>query len=464
MTKRSTPSALTLPSVRVDVVEQGQSAHHQCTKCEIEKNIKFKTAGLEAYCLANWDARVFDAMVLAAAVQFCDHIKARPKTGWGREITLRVPVHDPAHWNSPDVSGHLHEALGFLTGDRWAIEFVGRKSAAERPRQATLSMPDGSRVIIPYSDGLDSRAVSGIIAKEKGDRLIRVRMGSKLLGGGYDKSVRLPFALVPYRVKFGREKSVESSGRSRGFKFALLSAIAAFLSQAEEIVVPESGQGVLGPTLIPVGQAYDDFRNHPLFTNRMSAFIKALFGHEVSYRFPRLWYTKGETLAEYITQYGEQANWKDSWSCWRSNRQVSVEGHKRQCGICAACMLRRLSVHAAGGHEDPTNYIWEDLSAPEFAKGAASGFELKNPRGAHYEYAIAGVLHLDHLADLRHSDANRSTLDRKVMQLSHSLGLSEQETATKLNRLLERHESEWKAFLESLGPQSFVARWVSGGS
>lgn len=464
MTKRSTQSTLTLPFLRVDVVEAGQTARRQWTKCEIGRNLEFKTVGLEAYCLANWDQRVFDAMVLAAAVQYCDHIKARPKTGWGREIELRVPVHDPAHWNSPSVSGHLHDALGFLTGDRWSIHFVDRKSPAERPRQANLSMPDGSRIIIPYSDGLDSRAVAGLIEKEKGDRLIRVRLGSNLLGGGHDKSASLPFALVPYRVKFGKRQSVESSGRSRGFKFTLLSAIAAFLSQAEEIVIPESGQGALGPTLIPVGQAYDDFRNHPMFTNRMSAFIKALFGHQVRYTFPRLWYTKGETLSAYIAQYEELANWKDSWSCWRSNRQVSVDRHKRQCGICAACMLRRLSVHAAGGTEEPARYVWENLSAPEFAQGAAADFKLAKPRGANYEYAIAGVLHLDHLAHLKNSEANRSTLGRKVKQLSHSLGLSEQDTASKLDRLLERHESEWNAFIESLGPQSFVAQWVKGES
>lgn len=462
MNKNNGP--LALPTLRVDVVETGQAPRRNRIACEIGKNLKFNTTGLEAYCLANWDARVYDAFVLAAAVQFCDHIKARPKTGWAREIVLRIPVHDPAHWNSPEVSGQLHDTLSFLTGDRWEIKFVGRKTSAERPRQANLTMPDGSRVVIPYSDGLDSRAVAGLIGKEKGNRLIPVRLGSKKLGGGHDKSARLPFALVPYRVKFVESKSVEPSGRSRGFKFALLSAIAAYLSQAEEIIVPESGQGALGPTLVPVGQAYDDFRNHPAFTNRMAAFVKALFGHQVCYTFPRLWYTKGETLTEYLLHYRDRATWADSWSCWRSNRQVSVDHHKRQCGICAACMLRRLSVHAAGLSEDPATYVWEDLSSTEFGNGTATGFKLKKPQGAHYQYAIAGVLHLDHLADLRQSDANRSTLDRKTAQLSRELRLSAQDTVAKVNRLLERHENEWRSFVESLGPQSFVSQWVAGGN
>ena len=126
-------------------------------------------------------------------------------------------------------------------------------------------------------------------------------------------------------------------------------------------------------------------------------------------------------------------------------------------------MLRRLSVHAAGVSEEPDTYIWENLSAPDFTKGAAPGFKLINPRGAHYEYAIAGVLHLDHLAALRHSEANQPALDRKAMQLCRSLELSKQDTAAKINRLLEQHESEWASFVESLGPKSFVAQWVSGG-
>jgi len=452
----------TLPTLRVDVVEEGQKPRRNHLACVIETNLKFNTVGLEAYCLANWDARVFDAFVVTAAVQYCDHIKARPKTGWGRDIELRVPVHDPDLWNSSDVSERLHDALGFLTGDRWHLNFVSRKSPANQPRQPTLAMPDGSCVIIPYSDGLDSRAVAGLMEKEKGHRIIRVRLGSTQLGGGKDNGTRLPFALVPYRVKYGETKSVESSGRSRGFKFAMLSAIAAFLSQAEEIIVPESGQGALGPTLIPVGQAYDDFRNHPAFTQRMEILIKALFDHKVRYTFPRLWHTKGETLKSYIEQYGEQADWKGSWSCWRSNRQVSVDGHKRQCGICAACLLRRLSVHAAGGTEPPETYVWENLSADEFERGAAPNFNQAKARGANYEYAIAGMLHLDHLADLRHSTANRATLARRTVELSRAVSLPEEETEAKLDRLLGQHELEWKAFIESLGPQSFVARWAAG--
>ena len=157
-----------------------------------------------------------------------------------------------------------------------------------------------------------------------------------------------PFASVPYRVHEGNRRFAESSARSRGFKFATISGVTAYLSKAEQIIVPESGQGSLGPSLTPVGQAYEDYRNHPLFTDTMEKYLGALFHHQPRFEFPRLWNTKAETLKEFVDKCPDGHTWEATWSCWQSARQASVDGHKRQCGICAACMLRRQSVHAAG--------------------------------------------------------------------------------------------------------------------
>lgn len=451
-----------LPLHCVDVVEAGEAPRPHRVRCEIGRNLYFDTTGLEAYCFAEWDARVFDAFALAAAVQFCDHTRARSSVRWGREIELRMPVHDPAHWGSVAVSEALHTALEFLTGDRWQIEFVGRTRKEQAPKQRNLVLPDGSRVIIPFSDGLDSFAVAGLLEREYGHKLIRVRLGSRSLDKRLPKNERTPFAAVPYHVRYGEKRAVESSARSRGFKFALLSGIAAYLSDASEVVVPESGQGALGPVLVPVGQAYEDYRSHPLFTDLMEAFLLALFGHEVRYTYPRLWHTKAETLAAFFAAYPNSDSWARTRSCWQGPRQVSVSQQLRQCGICAACMLRRMSVHATGASEAKDTYVWEDLSAARFVEGAAEDFGKVKSHGAQYEYAIAGALHLDHLAGLSHSSPNRVPLDRQIFRLSRSISLSEQETRQELERLLTQHVKEWKRFVGSLGAESFVARWVLG--
>lgn len=448
---------------RVDVVEEGRSAGKGRIRCAIDEHLKFDTEGIEAYCLARWNATVYDAFVVGAAVQFCDHTMRRPSTGWHRDIALRVPVHNPDHWRSAAVSDALHDALSFLTGDRWRIDFIRRRRDFVPARQQRFDLPR-SCVVMPFSDGLDSYLMAGLLQREHGDALVRVRLGSTASAKRRPRtSPPRAFASMPWRVSCGKSGSVETSARSRGFRFALLSGIAAFLCRSRRIVLPESGQGALGPSLAPVGQAYADIRNHPLFTARMERLMRALFGHEVHYEFPQIWRTKGQTLSAFLESCPEDADWMGTRSCWQGARQVSVSGSLRQCGICAACLLRRMSVHAAGRCEDPAIYVWEHLGATRFEDGAAEGFANRKPKGALHEYAIAGVLHLNDLAHLRQSRANAAAVERQAFLLNRPLGLDEQETKEKLAGMLRRHEEEWDSFVDSLEPRSFVAQWIARG-
>ena len=458
------PSNPALPQYRVDVVEPGMSAHRHWLNCEIGKDLKFDTSGIQTYCLTKWDERVYDVLVVAAAAEFCDRTKPRPPTGWGREFVLRVPVHEPGHWRS-NASTALCDTLSFLTGDQWRLEFVARKAKALAPCQGNfdIPVPDGTGVIIPYSDGLDSYAVAGLMKREYGCNVLRVRLGSKPLNERRTGSHPFPFASVPYQIRYEGKRAAETSARSRGFKFAVLSGIAAYLSGAKMVIMPESGQGALGPSLVPVGQAYEDYRNHPLFTDRMTAFLLALLGYEVCFTYPRLWHTKAGTLAEFVTKCPDSPNWAQTRSCWQNQRHVSVSGTMRQCGICAACILRRMSVHAAGLTEPRETYVWEDLTAARYEDGAAASYRKRNPKGAMYEYAIAGTLHLDHLASVLQSSASQAGLSRQVFLLSRSLGLTEEKVRAKLHRLIRQHAKEWRGFVDSLGPKSFVTRWIGRG-
>lgn len=449
------------PAIAVNVVEAGARTRKGWAQCEIGRNIDFNIDHLESYCFGEWNPAVYDALLVAAAVEFADKTLHRPALTWQRDITIHVPVHDPARWSDKTVADGLRDTLSILTGDQWDISFYKRSRPLERPRQGRFSLPDGSSAVIPFSDGMDSRAVAGLMAREMGDRLIRVRLGTK----SYDEEIsgqRQPFTSIPYKLRTGEHKFVESSARSRGFKFALISGLAAYAAKAGQIIVPESGQGALGPALVTVGQAYEDYRSHPVFTARMEKFLAALLGHPVRFQFPRLWYTKAETLRAFVDECDDGASWSETWSCWQQNRHVSVDGRKRHCGICAACMLRRLSVHAAGLTEPPEMYVWENLGAATFQAGAAASFEAGKITGKLREYAIAGALHLDHLASLRSSPANARMLNLSAFQLSRTLSLPETETRQKLDRMLMQHEKEWKSFMSSLGRSSFIADWATG--
>lgn len=443
----------------IEVLERGGAATPGWTPCVIDQSIKFSTKRLQEYCFVPWEPLIFDVLLVAAAVEFCDKLFKRPTYGWRRTFIVRVPVHEAARWSDTAVSGALVNALEFLTGDQWQFEFVARTKREEPPRETPLDFPSAQRSVLPFSDGMDSRAVGGLIEKEIGDRLIRVRMGIKTKDRPSSLGQPGLFTSIPYRVRpYGRDFK-EGSGRSRGFKFAIASALTAYLLKASEIVLPESGQGALGPALLSVGQSYEDYRNHPFFTDRMEKFVYALFGHSVRYTFPRLWSTKGETLREYVSAFGGGADWASTRSCWQQTRHVSVAQRQRQCGVCAACMLRRVSVHSAGLVEAADTYVWENLSASTYEAGSAPDF--KRQTGALREYAIAGALHMDHLADLAESPLHAAAVSRHSAQLARSQGIAAEIAHARLTRLLNAHAAEWRSFLDTLGDQSFVRSWVS---
>ncbi len=441
----------------VDAIELGADVRERAIVAGLGSAINLSIAGLESYFYTGWRPELVDLLVIAAAVEYCDLSVKRPAWGWARSFDLCVAVHTLNLWEDPAVHDALEEALSFLTGDQWIVSFVQRARDIERVGQSSLGFDVRDRVIMPYSDGVDSRAVAALVDDAEKGGLVRVRLGTKGASAHSKDPRERRFMSVPYQVRLDSGQRVESSARSRGFKFAAITGIAAALANVDRIVVTESGQGALGPVLVTLGQSYPDYRVHPAFTQRIEALFEALTGKAPRYEYPRIWSTKGETVAA-AQKLVQPPNWVNTRSCWQGARQVSFEHVLRQCGICAACMLRRLSMHAAGVDEPAANYIWENLSAPELEEGAVAGFTLMTQ--SLREHAIAGVLHLDHLASLSGSDIHRRAVARVARETADALRMSAAEAEVNLLALLVRHRAEWLAFQESLGPQSFVAKFA----
>lgn len=450
MNARSYTAPIDNPHV-IDVIEPASCPRPTARVAAIGDKLKLNTEGLEAYFFADWQPTLVDLLVIAAAVEHCDATFRRPARGWARAFDVLVAVHDQKLWDSDPVRETLEEALVFLTGDNWSFSFTCRNQPEREVKRRHLPLNTGTKVIIPYSDGLDSRAVAALVRNVERNALVSVRLGTK----GKDNKRGKPFTTVPYQVKFSRHERVESSARTRGFKFAVITGIAAHLAGAKRIVVTESGQGALGPVLAVTGHIYPDYRVHPAFTRKIERLFEALTSRKPTYEFPRLWYTKGETLAA-ANSLSVPPRWDDTRSCWQSSQHVSINHKRRQCGICAACMLRRMSMKVAGITEAPNEYIWENLSASDIEDGVAEGFtRITN---AHREYAIAGILHLDHMAELATSSLHMHVIKRASREVADALGGSPAETETKLMHLLSRHRAEWLDFLGRLGPQSFVSK------
>ena len=446
MTRRA--ARMELPEVKVAVREPGRSGQNGWIDCVLSENIRFSTAALESYAFAKWEPVIFDAMLVAASVEFADVSCRRPSLGWQRRLSIRIPVDDPARWEAPAVTDALVGALQFVTGDRWSINFFKRKSRPEDSAGDRFRLFPSSKAVLAFSDGMDSLAVAGLARGCLGDDVVRVRLG----GNGAKNVKARPFISIPYRVSAKRR---EASGMSRGFKFAMISGLAAYLTGAKRIIVPESGQGALGPALVSVGHAYRDYRNHPLFAHRMERLLVALLEQPIRYEFPRLWYTKGETLARFVATGGDGA-WYSTKSCWRDSRWTSVRGSRRHCGVCAACMLRRVSVHAAGLSEPPETYVCTDMRAATLESALDPHFERRTP--VFRDYAIAGIRHMDDLADMADAEA-RPIVGRHAALLGNVLRRTE-DVEDRLVGILKRHADEWTRFLRSLGAGSFAMKWI----
>jgi len=118
-----------------------------------------------------------------------------------------------------------------------------------------------------------------------------------------------------------------------------------------------------------------------------------------------------------------------------------------------------LSVHAAGLSEDPETYVCSDMSAATLESAVDPDFKHLNT--AYREYAIAGVRHMDDLAEMADGGGQRMIVRRHAASLRRVLrpgGDAEE----RLVRLLGRHADEWRRYLNSLGAGSFVRNWIRG--
>ena len=105
-----------LPQVKVAVRESGRSRQNGWIDCVLNRDIRFSMTALESYAFAKWEPVIFDAMLVAASVEFADVSCQRPSMGWARRLSIRVPVDEPARWEAPAVQGQLAQRPAFRHG------------------------------------------------------------------------------------------------------------------------------------------------------------------------------------------------------------------------------------------------------------------------------------------------------------------------------------------------------------
>lgn len=424
----------------------------------------FETKHLHEYCYAEPSELSHDIASLCGAVKLSDRSFPRHHArAWGRSLKVELPVFDLELWRRQVVSESLRECLQYLTGDRWEISFVKRRRKAEAKGQVhLLSASERPRIFVPFSHGLDSFAQSELLAsQEHGLEIVQVNINSNRSSGTWKSLGRRGRArTIPVSSRVDEPHRTEPSFRTRPFIYDLMAAYGAAMSNAHRVLVPENGQGSLGGSLVPLGIEAPHRSCHPGFTSRLGRFVLALTGRQVRFEHQALFLTKGQALSSLVKIRPNSSVWlTEHPSCSYDSRHAHDGGRKVHCGVCGNCLLRRLSVHAAGV-VDPTPYRVADIHAPTI-ESAFGDRELPREFSAYSDVAKNSARGMQRLAELAlEQDAPRVWAE--IEGIARYQERSIPEIKESMFELLRQHHAEWNAFLRHCGESSWVYRLAEG--
>jgi hypothetical protein len=187
-------------------------------------------------------------------------------------------------------------------------------------------------------------------------------------------------------------------------------AVAAAQSEGDIVVIPESGQGSLGPWLTVTGQESPDIRTHPIFTSALAKVLEPILGRRIRFEHPHLWETKGQTLSRLVT-HGLQSGWQDTFSCAVQVRHQQTPGRRLQCGLCPNCLLRRQSLWAAGLNEPDNEYDYRSGPSEDESHDSKESKALRRR-------VAEGLLSLIEFAQLKSVPLFTKTADRQIARFA----------------------------------------------
>jgi hypothetical protein len=412
----------------------------------IGTDIRINAENIAKYCGADTPAVADDLAVICAAIVYADRKTTRRRSdGWGRTIQLHIPVVRLEVFNAGSLRPELEELLRFLTGDHWLLEFRRRVRTPEF--QQPLPLGNHYDVSIPFSGGLDSFAAYRLACLQYGaDRVLKVTTSRKTQADVVDA--------VPLYVPFDTaDKKREGSYRSRVFPYFVFAGLGASAAACNRVLIPENGQGSLGPALTPFRDEWPFRSCHPAFVGRLSRWLSTLLGRQIAFDQPYAYRTKASVLAELRTK-GLSDGWEKTRSCSADPRQGYGPAG---CGFCGGCVLRRASLLCAGLSSDRDRYAFDDLRQPAaeiFSSGGRRPFkELERQIGG---YAIRSM---SEFAALEVTDTGCRRVDLEAAQIKDACGA---DVSDKIRALRRAHEQEWSSVLETLPSNSWFKQVAEG--
>ena len=316
--------------------------------------------------------RMLDLLRIASSVYFVDKVVRRRRgkgpAEWPRSISCSIELQDWEFWSEVAHRELLEETIGFVSGDVWRFEFVagGDNTGCDQesffPQMVDLSRPS---VACLYSGGLDSAAglayrlsegvgshVLAVVVRHRSDIGALARKQLKALARKFDCKI-LP-VVVPVNVVSADEiGATEPSQRARSFLFVSVGGVVAWATGSRRLELYESGVGAVNFPLLAGMEGSQATRScHPHFLDLMTKLLTLAAEKPVEVVLPFKMLTKGE-VTKALAGESLQELAVSTASC------VSYpirEKEAKSCGVCPACLFRRVALHAAGIEETSGTY------------------------------------------------------------------------------------------------------------
>jgi 7-cyano-7-deazaguanine synthase in queuosine biosynthesis len=422
------------------------------------EHFRLRADDVQGCCCLRLVPRLNDLLNVGMAFYVIDRMSPRYAGSlreWHRSFRVTLEVSEPNFWNEPQVHSQLTQAMEFLSGDDWNLKFTAGPHYM-LSGHLFEELRESVDAVCLSSGGLDSTAGLAIrILEEPSLKVLPVTVRhSSSLASRVRRSLRslgrtLAVDLPPIVVRTAmvaptRLAGVEEiSQRCRAFLFSAVGGGVAALHGVPAVEVYESGIGAVNlPLMAGMVSSQSTRSSHPRFLSMMSGLISQVAEFPIVFRLPFFDRTKAEVVAG-LCRAGLSDLVNSTASCIHYPLR---HPRYKQCGICVACLDRRMALFAAG-IEEPRDLYRYDL----FSTGHAP-----LPRSAR-NTINALFVQLYRLADLENGAAFHRT---DLNYLHHTEVIAAGESPAALVDLYRRYRSEWLRLIAAGQERGWP--WIAG--
>ncbi len=310
------------------------------------------------------DDVVADLLDLACSANILDrHVRRGPPgtEAWPRQMDHALCLRRPEVWGSTEVHDALMRLLHWMTEDQWSL--VNTPGPVAQPaRQMRLPLDHGDRKVVLFSGGLDATAGTAMHL-DAGEALLGVAVETNSAMSAYQKGVAsalmalgsgdLKVAPVTFH-RIGERRWEDASRRTRGLLFLVCGWVAARRTRERTLLVFENGIGALNlPYTAAQSGCMTSRAVHPRTLHLAAELFSLIDESPFAVHNPYLNRTKGWMCSQLPATAALACGLSESCDLAAAGRSPL----DRRCGRCSSCLLRRVSLHAAGrSNWDPRPY------------------------------------------------------------------------------------------------------------